>query len=461
MEIKLPDRRLKQRSSFILEKLFRSPDKSLPATFGGRAELKAAYRFFNQDCVSPEVILEPHMEKTTQRIREYPTVLLVNDTTDINMSHMEKVDELGTLNDTGSPGCLLHVLKAFTPERLALGVVSAKFIRRLVEWPGKHKNSRSFSIEEKESYKWLEDYRKAGDIAKKTSTQVIYVADREADIYELFFESIENEADLLVRGNHDRSVLQSNGINGRLLEELEKKEPIGTTQFIMPAVKGKRKGRGRTRDVKGRGGREVKQEMRSAEVCINPSKDKKKKFPPVKIYALYLKEVNVLSGEKPINWLLLTTIKIENQEDAQRIVNFYLCRWGIETFFHVLKNGCQIEELQIEHSSRLLPCISMYLIVAWRIMYMLMLGRLMPEMPCDLAFEEDEWECAYALTNKKKPPLKAPTLGEMINMIAKMGGYLGRKSDGPPGPQAIWIGIQKLYFNTEGWSAHKNLIVST
>ena len=325
----------------------------------------------------------------------------------------------------------------------------------------KHKNSRAFSIEEKESYRWLEDYRKAGEIAKNTSSHIVYVADREADIYEMFYESLENEADLLVRGSHDRSILQSNGINGHLLAELGKNAPIGTTKFTIPAVKGKRKGRGKTRDVKGRGGREVEQEMRSVEVAINPSKEKKKKFSPVKIYALYLKEVNVPIGEKPISWLLLTTLKIENQEDAQKVVNFYLCRWGIETFFHVLKNGCKIEELQLEHSSRLLTCISMYLIVAWRIMYTMMLGRLMPEISCDLVFEEDEWECGYALVYKKKPPPKAPTLGEMIKIIATMGGYLGRNGDGPPGPQVIWIGIQKLYFNTEGWSAHKNLIMST
>ena len=384
--INLPDKRLKLRSHLMLEKFFRTPDKSLPATFGGRAELKAAYRFFNQDCVSTEVILEPHVEKTIQRINQHPTVLLVDDTTDINMSHMEQVHDLGTLNDTNSPGCLLHVLKAFTPERLALGVVSAKFINRLGDWRGKHKNSRAFSIEEKESYRWLEDYRKAGEIAKNTSSHIVYVADREADIYEMFYESLENEADLLVRGSHDRSILQSNGINGHLLAELGKNAPIGTTKFTIPAVKGKRKGRGKTRDVKGRGGREVEQEMRSVEVAINPSKEKKKKFSPVKIYALYLKEVNVPIGEKPISWLLLTTLKIENQEDAQKVVNFYLCRWGIETFFHVLKNGCKIEELQLEHSSRLLTCISMYLIVAWRIMYTMMLGRLMPEISCDLVF---------------------------------------------------------------------------
>lgn len=461
MDIDLPDKRLKLRSYFMLEEFYKSPDKSLPATFGGRAELRAAYRFFNQDCVTPESILTPHIEKTIQRINQHPTVLLINDTTDINMSHMEKVDNLGILNDADSPGCILHVLKAFTPERLALGVVSAKFITRSSEQLGKHKKSRLFPIEEKESYRWLEDYRKACDIAKNSSSQVIYIADREADIFELFYEASNNKADIIIRGNHDRSILQNDGTKSHLLSVLEKSKAIGMLKFTTTDVKGKRRKNRNKRDTKARNGREVKQEIKILEISLNPSKEKKKNFPPVKINALYLKEVEVPNGEEPINWLLLTTLKIEGQEDAQKIVDFYLCRWGIETFFHVLKTGCKIEELQFENSSRLLPCISMYLIVAWRILYTMMLGRLMPELLCDLVFEEDEWECAYAITHKKKPPSKPPTLGDMINMIAMMGGYLGRKSDGPPGPQAIWVGIQKLYLNAEGWSAHKNLIEST
>lgn len=459
----LPDKRLSKRSMSMLEKLYKSPDKSLPATFGGRAELKAAYRFFDQDCVTHNVILSSHIEKTIERIDQHPTVLLVNDTTDINMSHMEKVNNLGVLNDANSPGCLLHVLKAFTPERLALGIASAQFVTRTHEDFGKKQNKQSFGIEEKESFRWLEDYRKACDIAKDSTAHIIYIADREADLYELFNEANEKNciADIIIRGNNKRRVLKEEGTTSLLIPALENTPPMGMLKFCMPAVKGKGRKNRQKRDQKGREGREVNQEIKFLEVTLLPSKHKKKKFSPVKIHALYLKEINVPEGEEPINWLLLTTLKIESQEDARKVVNLYLCRWGIETFFHVLKNGCAIEELQFEDSSRLFPCLAMYLIVAWRVMYTMMLGRLIPEVPCSLVFEEDEWECAYAMIMKKRPPSYPPMLGDMIKMIATMGGYLGRKSDGPPGPQVIWIGIQKLYSNTEGWSAHKNLIAST
>lgn len=460
-DICLPDKRLNKRSLSMLEKLYQSPNKSLPATFRGRAELKAAYRFFDQTCVTPDVILSPHIEKTIRRICEHPVVLLINDTTDINMSHMENVNNLGVLNSIDSPGCSLHVLKAFTPERLSLGIASAKFIKRSAENLGKKQNKASGIIEEKESYRWVEDYRRACDIAKETSSHIIYIADREADIYELLHEANNNKADVIIRGNYNRRILEEDKTISFLLPALNKTPSMGTLKFLMPAINGKRRKNKQKRDRKERNAREVEQEIKCLEVVLPPPKHKKSRFSPTKIHALYLEEVRVPEGEEPINWLLLTTLKIESQEDAEKVINLYLCRWGIETFFHVLKTGCKIEELQFADSSRLLPCIAMYLIVAWRVMYTMMLGRLMPEVSCSLVFEEDEWECAYAIIKKKKPPPNAPSLGDMINMIAIMGGYLGRKNDGPPGPKVMWLGIQKLYFNAEGWSAYKNLIASS
>ena len=297
-DICLPDKRLNKRSRSMLDKLYKSPDKSLPATFGGMAELKAAYRFFDQDCVTPDVILAPHIEKTTKRIEQHPTVLLVNDSTDINMGHMETVSNLGVLNDPNSPGCSLHVLKAFTPERLGLGIISAKFIKRSHEDFGGKQNKASGPIEEKESYRWLEDYRKACDIAESSPSHIIYVADREADIYELLYEANarKNIADVIIRGNYNRRVLQNDGTVSSLIETLKKSEPIGTLKFYMPAINGKGRKNRQKRDRKKREGREVKQEIRCLEVILPPPKHKKKHFSPIKIHALYLEEVNVLKG---------------------------------------------------------------------------------------------------------------------------------------------------------------------
>ncbi len=453
----LPDKRLKERCYSMLEKLYKSPEKTLPSTFGGRSELKAAYRFFDQDCVTPEIILAPHIAKTLNRINQHPTVLLINDTTDINMSHMGKIQDLGVLNDINSPGCLLHVLKAFTPDRLPLGVLSAQFIQRPIEKFGTHVNKHTDSIEKKESFRWLEDYRKACDVAKNSSSEVIYIADREADLYELFYEATKDadNADIIIRVSRDRTILQENGISSSLYDALKNSISLGELEFYIPTINGKKRKNRQKRDQKGRQGRKVKQEIKSLELTLLPSRYKKKNYSPVKMYALYVEEVNCPKDEEPITWLLFTTLKITTKEDAEKIVNFYLSRWAVETFFHVLKNGCKIEELQFQASSRLLPCIAMYLIIAWRLLYTTMLGRHLPKVSCALVFEEDEWECAYAITKKKKPPLDPPSLEEMINMVAMMGGYLGRKNDGPPGPKAMWIGLQKLYFNTEGWSAHK------
>jgi len=292
------------------------------------------------------------------------------------------------------------------------------------------------------------------------------MADREACLHDLFHEAKKNNhsAELLIRdqctGKSQKRVLQGNGKTESLTSALKKAESLGILEFHIPSVTERKKKARRTRPQKGREGRVVQQTIKSLEVTILPPRHKKQ-LSTVKVYALLLEEINPPKGAEPINWLLLTTLKIKTKEDAEKIVGFYLCRWGIETFFHILKTGCKIEELQFKESSRLLPCIAMYLIVCWRIMYMMMLGRAMPKVPCNILFEDDEWECAYAMIKKKRPPSIPPTLEEMINMVATMGGYLGRKADGPPGPKVIWVGIQKLYFNAEGWSAHKALIMSS
>lgn len=455
----LPDKRLQKRGQFMLDRLCQTPNMSLPNTFKSNAELKAAYRFFDQDCVTSEKVIEPHIKKTVQRINDYPLVILLNDTTDIDMSHMQSVKDLGVLNDTKRPGCSLHLLAAFTPERLPLGAVSAQFIIRDPDELGKKIHNNKRSIEEKESYRWIEDYRKACEIGKNTETHIVYIADREADIYELFLEAqLQNKAaDLIVRGNSKRKVKINNESPMPIQEAIEKAHILGEIEFFIPAIKGLRN---RDRKRRQRESRQVKQTIKCIKLAFPPSRHKKKLQSVKEVYAIYLQEIDVPENAEPINWLLLTTLKVENLEDAKKVIDLYLARWGIETFFHILKTGCEIEELQLEHAARLLPCLAMYLIVAWRVMYVMMMGRNAPKISCEVIFEEDEWQCTYVIVNKKEPPEKPPTLGEMILMVASMGGHLGRKSDGAPGPKVIWRGLQKLYFNTEGWNAYKQISLS-
>ena len=435
------------------------------------------------------------------------------------MKHMSSVEGIGVLNDTDRPGCSLHPVIAFTPEKLCLGAIHTEVVIRDPEDLGKKRNRSFQAIEEKESYRWIAGYHATCKIAKECpDTLCVSIGDRESDIFELLVEATnpENKAELIARAWHDRKITipevdqhqnkhqdlideinklnhknkvlikenrQLNRVKGKIKElpeekrlslknnkllisqnrekikinksiisedekiicsfnyQIKKGEIIGTIEFILP-------------EGRGRKSRPVKQNIRAATLTVPPPAYKKH-LPSISINVVFLEEIDTPDGESPINWMLLTTLPVDSLEAAMLVVQLYLSRWGIELFFKVLKSGCKIEELRFKDVDRLLPCVAMYMIVAWRVMYVTYLGRECPDTPCSFLFEDDEWHSVYAVVKKSKPPELPPSLGEFTKMIAILGGYKGRKSDGPPGIKAMWQGIQAMYKLAIGLCAHR------
>ena len=159
---------------------------------------------------------------------------------------------------------------------------------------------------------------------------------------------------------------------------------------------------------------------------------------------LLAREEHPPKGVEPIAWILLTSLPIDDLAEASEILQWYLCRWQIEVFFRVLKSGCKIENLQLQLTDRLELAISLYLIVAWRVLFLTRLGRTCPDLSCEVVFTPEEWHAVYIVAKRKKPPKEPPRLNEMIRMVASFGGFLGRKDDGEPGPKALWTGLQRI-----------------
>jgi len=508
------DKRIDERSKTILDSFYEGINSGLTSSCGGKAEIKAAYRFFDNDAVDHNKILEPHYSKTLERIKKHKIIGLSQDTTDIDMKHMVAVENLGVLNDTKRPGCSLHPVIAFTPDKLCLGVVHTKFIIRPPEELGKKTHNNLRNIEDKESFRWIEGYKEACKIAEECpETKCVSIGDRESDIYELLLEATNptNKADLIVRAWHDRKVdLPRSEENEKLINEnikmenknkglllvnkkLIKNKPIRSLsqeerevfdrnktsieqnnilikknksivvedekikntflhQLHQGSVIGIIEFKLHRRD--GKKSRIVKQNIRAIRVDLIPSIHKKS-LQKLSINAVLLEEIDVPPGEEPVSWMFLTTLPIDSLEDIQLIVKLYISRWGIELFFKVLKSGCKIEELQFKEASRLLSCVSIYMIVAWRVLFTTFLGRECPDLPCSTLFETDEWQSVYASHMKARPPKEPPKLGEFMLMIAALGGYQGRKSQGPPGMIVIWKGLQKAYELSEGWAMYR------
>ena len=130
-------------------------------------------------------------------------------------------------------------------------------------------------------------------------------------------------------------------------------------------------------------------------------------------------------------------------EDAHEKIHWYTCRLQIEIFFKVLKSGCTIEKLQLTEKN-FSAALSFYMIIAWRILYVVAMGRHCPEISCECVFSKEEWQTTYVVVHRKKPPLTPPKLNDMIRMVASLGGYLNRKSDPEPGVKTMWLGFRNM-----------------
>lgn len=427
--IDLGDQRLNRRARRVLAKLGAKPQVSIPAACGGWAETRAAYRLFDHPNVTAQQILEPHYQCSEQRIRQHRRVLCLQDTTEADYTGKNDIEGLGPLNYETRRGLYVHPTLAVTPERVPLGVLDAWIWTREPGSLGQAKGRRP--LEEKESIRWLEGYQRVCELQARTpETQLIYVGDREADIYELFAERHQAQApyaEWLIRAEHDRLLADR-----RKLWAATAQAPIlARVEFDLPATAK-------------RTARHIEQTLRVAEVTLKAPYRPGQRLPNVKVTAVLAQEEHPPPGEEPVSWLLLTSLSVDSAEQAIEILQWYLCRWSIEIFFKILKSGCTIERLQLEKVERLEPALAFYLIIAWRVLYLTMLGRACPELPCNVVFADDEWQAVYIVAKRQPPPEAPPTLDEMVRLVAGFGGFLNRKCDGFPGPQTLWIGLQRI-----------------
>lgn len=443
--VDLGDRRLNARYAVLLDRLSQRPSLSIPAACEGWAETEAAYRFFNNPKVGPRKLLAPHRDRTIQRAAQQPVVLVAQDTTEVELTRkQEKVG--GPLTDENRYGLHVHPYLVMTPERIPLGLLGAKLWARDPDDFHKRSQRRYKAIEEKESYRWLQGYRQACELAEACrDTQVVSVSDSEGDIYECFAEAATEEgrpkADWIVRACQDRRLQQP---AGEKLYGAVAQSPVEKRLTIQVSARAALSGDGSRR----RGARAARQatvRLQAASVTLKaPERPAGAKPPDLKVHAVLVREENPPGGEEPIEWLLLTSLPIDTVQEIERVVDFYCCRWEIEIYFRVLKSGCRVERRQLEATDRMTACFALYLIVAWRVMFVMMLGRQCPDVPCQAILSPEEWRAVYVIVQHQSPPERPPTLGEMIPLIAQLGGYLGRVHDGPPGPKAMWIGIQRM-----------------
>lgn len=452
----LKDRRLNDRLREVLWQLSAHPTSSIPAACGGRAEMEAAYRLFDNDKLTWDGILEPHVHATHQRIAAQDVVVLAQDTTEIDLTRPEQqVRGAGPLDDGSRRGALLHLLHALTLDGTPLGSLHSTAWTR--DEAGVSCNSRTraqraaIPIEQKESDRWVVALRHAQAAARRhPQTQMVCVADSEADIYELLVAGAEESpsAAWIVRAAQDRALVSEPGSDAPLhLQEFLRLQPVLFTQTISirgrkgPAVSCRKRVRQQARTS-----RRTDVEIRAAAVTLRPAwRPRDRPLSSVPVNVVLVREPHPPGGEAPVEWLLLTSLPIGTLQEVLQVIQYYSIRWMVEVFFRTLKSGCRVEERRFEQLDRQLRCLAVFLIVAWRTLSVCRLGRSCPDVSCEAVFEPSEWKAVYRVVRGAMPPKKPPPLGEIVRMVAQLGGYVNRQRHAVPGPQTTWLGLQRLH----------------
>ena len=432
-----------------------------------RAKVKAAYRFFSNKAVTMEKILKPHIASTVVRIREWaarqatssehnsetkPIVLAVQDTVTLTYRNRLNNEELGYINDPkdNARGIFVHDTMAFTPGGVPLGLLDVQAWSRDNANFGKKSKHGYRAIENKESNKWLVSYEATAAAQRLLpNATLVSVGDRESDVFELFAlaNTREDHPKLLVRAEHDRYV-ELAGSKRKLWDALQSIKPRVKREVTVPR-------RSARPNTQAQDARKAILQIRYAEVMLLPPhrNPAARKEGAQRAWAVYANECGAPTNVTPLEWMLLTTIPVTAPHEAEEKVAWYAQRFSIEVFHKVLKSGCRIEERQNRRLSRLENALAVDMIVGWRIMHLMAMSREVPDLPCTALLEQHEWEALYLYVNETTElPAAPPSLNEAIRMAARLGGFLGRASDGEPGVKSMWLGLTRLADVAAFWS---------
>ena len=172
---------------------------------------------------------------------------------------------------------------------------------------------------------------------------------------------------------------------------------------------------------------------------------------PVPVNVVSVRELDPPEDDVPIEWLLMTTLPVDEVEQVRQVIQYYTVRWMIEVLFRTLKSGCRVERRRFEHIDRLLPCLAIYLVIAWRTLFACRLARSCPDIDCEAVFEPSEWQSVWMAVHRQPPPQTPPRLEDMVRLIAQLGGYVNRRD--PPGPQTLWLGLQRMRDLAWAWDS--------
>lgn len=446
--LELGDARLNKRCRSLLQEFTRHSGKTVASSFSNWANIKACYRFLSNSKVCINAMLAPHIDHTLQRIKQHKTVLILQDSTYLDYNDRPKTTGLDltfrSKLSKNSTGLILHNTLAISSDGLPLGLVDQRFIDRKSFSGNDFKEKRKIrhwnkAVEEKESVRWINVVKKCRlfDFGESTT---VHLADRECDMYEFYRDCADLAENHVIRAARNRAInkrYRRELPSVKLFDFLESKRAQG--KVVVPIqVNGKRKFREATLSII------------YSPVSLPPPPNKTVKkdgtnLPMVSLNAIMAVERNPPKDQEPLLWVLLTNMEVSNLDQAVEKVNWYSKRWNIETFHKVLKSGCAVEKAQLRTADALKNYVVMKSIVAWRLFWLSRLSEALGESTCEEILSRTEWTLLYRKSMKTRSrPKHPPSVAQALTWIAKLGGYIGRATDPPPGVISLWRGWDRL-----------------
>lgn len=426
--LSLGDIRRDERFVTIINNISNQPGASIPKQNASWYDTKATYQFFKNEQVTVEELNKTMMQYGAKEAADETKLLIAHDISNISYNDLQ-AEGLGYSDNKEGRGILCYSSIAVTTQGLPLSLLYQHTWTRPLEQLGKSHKRKQLPFKDKETYRWHEGMSEVNNLLGN-EIHKIHVADREADVYELFFHAFESNTDLLIRARHNRAL--SNG--SHLWSNVAEQPEAAKISLDIPDKTGRKK-------------IQTQAEVRYHEVEILRPANNKDSYESVTLTAIEIKETNSQNKKEEdiIHWKLLTTLEIRSVSDALQCVRWYTYRWLIERFHYVLKSGTRVEQLQLKDAESLQKAIAVYSMAAFRVMQLVYQSRHHPEISCEVVLTKAQWITLYMLIHKSKTiPKQPPSFGQAVMWIGRLGGHPGRKSDGPPGLKTVWQGYQQL-----------------
>ena len=432
--IDLGDKRLNDRCVELVKDLGKHPDQSIPKSCGDWSATQAAYRFFENEHVTREALLKPHIQQTVERAQGGGDVLAIQDTTYLNYTPHPETEDLGPIGTMdGLQGMVAHNTIAVMAETgEVLGMLNQEVWVREGRHP-KEENSFERRQRPRESECWQ---RGVLAVTALGLDKAIHAMDREGDIYEVL-RLLESRR-FVIRVCRNRLLSKKEGY---LFDAIRQSHPLGKMTVKVPA----------------RGGRQAREALltvRRDRLTIRPPTALGRQGEEVEVNVVEAYEHHAPKGCAPLHWVLLTGEPIETLEQCVRVIHLYKCRWKIEEFHKSLKTGCQIEQRQLRTRERLEAALGLYSVIGMMLLRMREAAREMTQK-ATAYFNEAQLKL---LRNRYPKVGKTPTARDAFRAVAQMGGFLARKHDGEPGWKTLWLGMHELLVMEHGYHLSRKSI---